>query len=181
MSAHSACNKIFRLSLFKDTGIRFPGRVWYEDMRTVPKLYLHAEKICTDAHEWYVYLQRPGSITNNANIEKNLQIIDAANDLIGYYKTQGEFDKYHAELEYIAFYNEFLTASVRVCLADAHSAVLNKLREAFVSEFPDYAQNKYVLAMPKKYKLLTILLMHDMPYAVCLIMKVNNSVKCKNA
>ena len=68
-----------------------------------------------------------------------------------------------------------------MCLADAHSAVLNKLREAFVSEFPDYAQNKYVLAMPKKYKLLTVLLMHDMPYAVCLIMKVNNSVKCKNA
>ena len=181
LSAHSACNKIFRLSLFKDTGIRFPGRVWYEDMRTVPKLYLHAEKICTYVREWYIYLQRPGSITNNADIEKNLQIIDAANDLIGYYKAQGAFDKYREELEYIAFYNEFLTASVRACLADAHSAVLNKLREAFVSAFPSYADNPYVRAMPKKHKLLAFLLMRDMPYAARLIMKFNNAVKKKNA
>ena len=149
-------------------------------MRTVPKLYLHAEKICTDEREWYVYLQRPGSITNNAHIEKNLQIIDAADDLIGYYTAQGQFEKYRAELEYLAFYHEFLTASVRVCLADAHSAVLNKLREAFVSEFPDYARNKYVLAMPAKHKLLTFLLTHNMPSAVRFIMKLNNSIKNKD-
>lgn len=180
LSTPSACNKIYRLSLFTETNIRFPGRVWYEDMRTVPKLYLHAEKICTDERDWYVYLQRPGSITNNAHIEKNLQIIDAADDLIGYYKFQGQFEKYRAELEYLAFYHEFLTASVRVCLADAHSAVLNKLREAFVSEFPDYARNKYVLAMPAKHKLLTFLLTHNMPSAVRFLMKLNNSVKNKD-
>lgn len=180
LSAHSACNKLFRRTLFTETGIRFPGRVWYEDMRTTPKLYLYAPKITTDQRRWYIYLQRSGSITNSSNIEKNLQIIDAVDDLVGYYNKSGAFEKYRNELEYSAFYNQFLTASVRVCLVDPAHPVIARLRDDFLSKFPDYAENPYVKSLPIKHKLLTYLLMHNMPRAASAIMKLNNSVKNKN-
>ena len=33
MEYPSGCNKICRRSLFTGSGLRFPGRVWYEDLR----------------------------------------------------------------------------------------------------------------------------------------------------
>ncbi|MDO4990874.1 MAG: glycosyltransferase family 2 protein, partial [Eubacteriales bacterium] len=45
MEYPSGCNKICRRSLFLDSGIRFPGRVWYEDLRTMPKLYPLTDRI----------------------------------------------------------------------------------------------------------------------------------------
>ena len=180
LSAHSACNKICRRSLFIAGGIRFPGRVWYEDMRTMPKLYLLSEKICTDPRRWYVYLQRSGSITNNANVEKNLQIIDAADDLISYYKSAGVFDQYKEELEYSVFFHQLLTASVRVCVVSAGHPALKELREDYIKKFPDFQSNKYIKNMPLKYRLLSRLILAGRTGAVKLIMTVNNQIKNKN-
>lgn len=181
LSAHSACNKIYRRTLFTDTGIRYPGRVWYEDMRTTPKLYLYAGSIVTEARQWYIYLQRSGSITNSANIEKNLEIIDAVEDLTSYYKDCGQYEKYKNELEYSAFYNEFLTGSVRVCLADPRHPAAERLRLDFLTRFPNYRDNPYIQRQPMKHRLLTYLLMHRMTGAVSFIMKLNGKMKNKTA
>ena len=60
-------------------------------------------------------------------------------------------------LEYMAFHHEFLTASVRVILADRHSGAQDKLREDFLGKFPNYASNPYVRTMSRKHKLLAAL------------------------
>ena len=98
----SACNKLFRRSLFIDSGVRFPGRVWYEDLRTVPKLYPLAGTIRNLGKSWYRYLIRPGSITNNANVGRNLEVIDAAQEIIKHYKTANLYKQYENELCYMA-------------------------------------------------------------------------------
>ena len=82
-------------------------------------------------------------------------------------------------LEYMAFHHEFLTASVRVNLADRHSGAQDKLREDFLGKFPNYASNPYVRTMSRKHKLLTTLLMHRQYLAVHIIMKLNNRLKVK--
>ena len=175
----SACNKLFRRSLFAESGVRFPGRVWYEDLRTVPKLYPLAGTIQYLPRAWYRYLIRPGSITNNANTARNLEIIGAAEEIIGYYKAAGLYEKYEAQLCYTAFYNAFLTASVRVCLADPDSEVLETLLQWFLSHFPQWRSNPYIRDMPSKHRLLTGLLMHRMRRSVKLIMGVNDRAKNK--
>ena len=179
MEYPSGCNKVCRKSLFTDTGIRFPSRVWYEDLRTMPKLYLHTDKIYSSGKTRYLYLMRPGSITNNAKLQRHLEIIDAVDDLVAYYKEMGMYEQYKAQLEYTAFYNQFLTASVRVCAVDTASPILKQLKDEFVSRFPDFIENPYIKAMPKKHRLLTSLLLRGSYGSVAAIMKLNDLIKRK--
>ena len=40
LEAPNAWNKLWRRSLFTESGIRFPDRLWFEDVATTPRLYL---------------------------------------------------------------------------------------------------------------------------------------------
>ena len=173
----SGCNKICRRSLFMDSGLRFPDRVWYEDLRTMPKLYLMTDRIVADSRQWYIYLQRAGSIINSANLQRNLELIEAIEDLSQYYKVRGEYERYRDQFTYIAFYNQFLVAPVRLCLADMKSPVLDELVDNFLSNYPDFRQNPYVQAAPKKYQLLYRLMERKHYRAVRFLMKLNSKVK----
>ena len=175
----SGCNKICRRSLFMDSGLRFPARVWYEDLRTMPKLYLMTDRIVADSRQWYVYLQRAGSIINSANLQRNLELIEAIEDLSQHYKDRGMYDTYRDEFTYIAFYNQFLVAPVRLCLADTKSPVLDELVDNFLANYPDFRQNPYVKAAPKKYQLLYRLMERKHYRAVRFLMGLNSKVKRK--
>lgn len=175
----SGCNKIFRRSLFTDSGIRFPDRAWYEDLRTVPKLYLLTDRIVADSRQWYVYLQRAGSIINSDNLQRNLELIDAIEDLHQFYERMGQSEQYEDEFTYLTFYNQFLAASVRVCLVDPKSPVLDELVDNFLSRYPHYRENPYVKAAPKKYQLLYRLMERKYYRAVQFLMELNSKVKHK--
>ena len=179
MEYPSGCNKICRRSLFLDSGIRFPGRVWYEDLRTMPKLYPLTDRIWSAGKAWYLYLVRPGSITKGAKLERNLEIVDALDDLLGWYREKGLYERYRLQLDYVAFYNLFLTGSVRVCLGDPKSPVLPALRQAFLERFPDFRSNSYYRKAPAKYHLLTRLLLSGQYRAVALLMGANSRMKKK--
>ena len=170
-------NKIFRRTLFAETGILYPPRAWFEDLRTVPKLYLHAGRILSLDRAWHRYLLRPGSITNSAKAPRNREMLEAIDDLTGYYEAQGMAEKYRDELCYLAFYHEFLTCSVRVNLADRRSPIQEELLQDFLRRWPDYRANPYVRACSKKHKLIAWLLRHRLRLSVHAIMKLNERVK----
>ena len=175
----SACNKLFRRALFTESGVRFPGRVWFEDLRTVPKLYPSAERIVYFPRPWYRYLIRPGSITNSAHVARNLEILDAVEEILRFYRDAGLYERYEAELCYMAFYNAFLTASVRVNAAAPGSEVQEALMNWFLAAFPDWRNNPYIRRMGAGHRLLTQLLMRRMRRSVHLLMKLNDLVKNK--
>jgi len=176
---HAACNKIVRRSMLFEHDIFFPARIWYEDLHTSPKYYVYAKKIIYVNKNWYYYLMRTGSITNNPNTGRNLEIISAVDAALDFYRKAGMFEKYAKQLEFLAFYNQFLTTSTRVCLADWRSPVLIELQENFISKFPDYRNNPYICSMSKKYRLLTFLLERKSWLSVHLIMKANTILKSK--
>ena len=175
----SAWNKVYRRSLFTDNKIYYPGRVWYEDMYVTPWLYTKAKKIYSVHKPWHNYLQRAGSITNNKNTTRNLEIIDAVNAMLDAYRREGLFEKYKDELEYSAFYNQVLTSITRVNLADWKSDIQDKLVEDFTAKFPDYEKNPYLKTLPGKYKLIHFLIKKKMRLALNLLMKANNIAKRK--
>ena len=177
--APAACNKIIRRSLFTDNNILFPGKVWFEDLHTIPKLYIYARKIVYKPLKWYLYLMRSGSITNSKNTQRNLEIIDAVDEILNYYCKNGRFEEYFAQLEYMAFYNQFLTSSVRVNLVKWNSPVLTQLSENFVEKFPDYKNNSYLKSVPAKYKLLENFIRNKHWLLMHLMMKANNLIKNK--
>lgn len=175
----SACNKLIRRSLFLKSGIRFPGRVWFEDLRTVPKLYPLAGSVRYMPRAWYRYLVRPGSITNSVNTARNLEILDAVEDLLDWYRDQGLYARYEKQLFALAHHNAFLTSSVRVNAVDPGSEVQEKLLQWFVTRYPDWHREPYLRTLPPKYQLLNWLLMHRMRRSVHLIMRFNDARKNK--
>jgi len=154
LSLPTACTRIWRRELFLRTGIRFPSRVWYEDIRTTTKLFASARSIVTLPDVLYWYLARPGSIVRSDNVERNLEILDAFDDILGWFEGQGLARRYEKELCRLAVDHICLAASVRVARIDPKAAVLTQLREYMDTHFPGFDRNPYCARLPRLHKLL---------------------------
>lgn len=175
----NACNKLWKRALFIESGIRFPDRMWFEDLCTIPKLYLQAKQISYMPKPWYIYLQRSGSITNSANADRNLEMISASEMLLDYFRQAGKFEQFKPQLEYMLAYNELLTSTTRVNLIDRKSDIQDKLLEDYTAKFPHFRENPYVRGMCKKYKLLLFLICRKQRFILNRIMRLNNFIKGK--
>ena len=175
----SAWNKIYRRSLFTENGIYYPGRVWYEDMYVTPKLYTLAGKMISVHRPWHNYLQRAGSITNNKNTLRNLEIIPAVGSMLDAFRSAGLFDKYSEQLEFSAFHHEVITSIARVNLADRNSCVQDKLFADFKAKFPDYLNNRYVKSMGAKYRIIHFCIRTKNYLLLNIIMNANNKIRGK--
>jgi len=176
----SAWSKIWRRSLFSGTGIRFPDRLWFEDLATSPRLYLHADAICGLHKTWYAYLQRSGSITNSKSPERNREMIAVIDMVTAAYREAGQYERYRQELEYMACWHELLASNTRVNLADPDNPVQDELLEDFLSRFPEYRKNPYLRQMPKKHRLLLGLILRRRRGALHALLKLNNLLRQKN-
>ena len=172
----NAWNKVAKASLYKDNKITFPSRVWYEDIRTTPKMFSKADKVVYLEKDMFNYLQREGSIMNNAKVDRNVEIIDALDDLTSWFKKEGIYEDYREELEYLIIDHVFVAGSVRVIRsAGTKHPLLKTLREFTMNNVsPDaFKSNKYIVSsMPKNRKLIMKLLRNNMSFAVKLIFKI---------
>ncbi|MBQ5523131.1 MAG: glycosyltransferase family 2 protein [Oscillospiraceae bacterium] len=175
----SRANKLFRRTLFEEHSIHYPSRVWFEDYRTNPKLYPFCHSMRYIDKEWYYYRQQPSSITHGKDPSRNLEILDAADDLLGFYEKEDLFRQYREELEYSVFYNVLLTSTDRVNLIDPKSEVQEKLLDYMNARFPTYEQNRYFRGMSKKYKLLHFLIKNKQYMFLNTVLHANNWIKGK--
>lgn len=170
--APSAVNKLYRRTLFTETGIQYPPRVWYEDIRTTPKLMLAAERIAFSDFVGYNYLHREGSIMNSARLERNREILDAFDDLLGYFAEKGLLEDYRDELGYLALFHGFLTPSVRVIRAQGKHPLLDSFAAYLKEHFPEYRSNPYLARLNGGQKLALWLLERKQYWAVRLLFKI---------
>ena len=175
----NAWNKLWRRELFETTGIRFPDRLWYEDLASSPKLYLHARRFRYVAREWYRYLVRGGSIINSGKIERNRDMLAAIGTSLDYYRERGVYERWEKELCYLSFYHELLTSTTRVNLLDPKSPVQDALLEDFLRRFPDFRSNPYFRAAPAKYRFLAELIVAKRRKTLHLVMRANELIKRK--
>lgn len=177
LSPPNAVNKIFRRALFINNGVSFPDREWFEDLATIPRLYLRAGTIRCLPHAWYRYLQRSGSITRSADAGRNLEMLKAIETVVSDYKQNGSFEMYHQELEAMAAYHELLTSSTRVNLIDPKSPVQDALQEDFLTRFPGWRENPYIRSWPKKHRLLLSLILHKRRMLLHGLLQLNEASK----
>ena len=67
---NSACNKIFKKSLFD--GYAFPKGMWYEDLATIPTVLARADMIACVKEPLYKYYQRVNSISHKINPDERV-------------------------------------------------------------------------------------------------------------
>lgn len=176
----AAWNKIYKRELFLEhEDIRYPSRVWYEDIRTTLKLFNVAESITYVNKPLYNYLWREGSITNNKNCERNAEIIDAMNDIFSYFKSNDIYEEYKDELEYLTIFHVYLTASVRVLMIDTKHHLLDDFRGFLYENIPNWKKNKYLNELDSNKKLVLRLLNKKQYFLIKLIFTVKNQLKSK--
>lgn len=177
-SPHNAVNKLWRRELFSDTGIRFPDRLWFEDLATVPRLYLHARTVVPVRSAWYCYYQRPGSIMLGASkAERNLEMLSVEDLVLDHYRAEGAFERFRTPLEYKFWYEAYLASITRVNRIDAHSPAQATLRDDYIRRFPDYRNNPYVRAASPKLHLLDREIRHGRWAVVRAMISLNNKSK----
>lgn len=160
------CNKIYKKELLLKNNLEFKENVWYEDVAFTIKAIISANKIdyCIDESLYY-YLSREGSTMNNSNVKRNLEILEAFDDILSYIK-HNKKEEYFSIIEFLAIDHIYISAIVRVLKADANKnvkkQVINKLISYMNKNFPNYKSNEYINTLPKNRKIVYILVRKKM-------------------
>ena len=140
------CNKLYRTSWFKKSGIEFPNGLRYEDASVLYRLVLHMDNVCYVDEAFVNYVQRPGSITHTFNININ-DMIEVFKGIKKYYVDSGYYDEYHDEIEYL-FIRFFLGNSyLRACRIDdkqVRNDTLEKGWSFLQDNYPNFKNNRYL-------------------------------------
>lgn len=156
-------NKLFKASLLKNNNIQFRVKKWYEDFDFVIKTICFASNISVIEKPYYYYLQRTGSTMNNSNISRNLEILEAMDEIIDFCKKQGIYDKLAEQLEFLAVQHIYLPTNVRIIRANASwkekKKVIDKINKYMDEHFKNYKNNKYnsIILTKKKQNILKMI------------------------
>ena len=148
---NAAWNKMYRLSLFKDSQIIYPWGCYYEDLGTTYRLLARCSKVAFVNKPLYDYLKdRPGNITTQFNFSV-YHVLDMLKITMDDYQKLGIYDQYYEELKYLAGVN------ILECLKKTRNVNDKKMTEKFVdvcfwflhSHFPEFPKCKYRILREK--------------------------------
>lgn len=157
LDSPSACFRLWKRELFADGTVRFPGKVWYEDLCTTPKALLRARSIVQKPDALYRYLLRAGSIMRNDNLHRNLEILNALETVRSDYERNGVLAQYRPWLCYLAV-DSVTAAARRVLMADPKAEYLPEFLAYVRKHYPDYRSCELLPRLGKKKLILLRLL-----------------------
>ncbi|MBQ1371458.1 MAG: glycosyltransferase [Oscillospiraceae bacterium] len=152
-----ACSRLCRTTLFTETGIRFPGKVWYEDLCTTPSLLRAAKRIVQLPDPFYGYLIRQGSIMHSTNLRRNLEILNALDLARAPFLSGEDSERYRPWLSLLAV-DSVLAAARRVLLSDPKAPYLPEFLNYVQQNYPDYRSNELLSRLGRKKLILLKLL-----------------------
>lgn len=168
-------NKIYKKELLTNNNLEFKEKVWYEDLAFTVKAIINSKTFAFINEPLYNYLIRQGSIMNNSNIKRNLEILDAFNDILEYIKVHKN-KKIFEKIEFLAIDHIYISAIVRILRANANHKnkieIINKLLYYIDKNFPNFRNNKYIDTLPKNRKIIYKLINKKMYGLVTLIFKI---------
>ena len=140
-------NKIYKRDILIKNKLEFKEKVWYEDLAFTLKAIMNSNTFAFIDEPLYDYLIREGSTMNNSNVQRNLEILDAFDDILSYIK-HNKKEEYFDKVEFLAIDHIYISAIVRILKANAD----NKIKKETVNElicymnknFPNYKNNKYI-------------------------------------
>lgn len=152
ISEPTACAKAYRRNLYINNKIRFPERLWYEDLATVYRLVPFADKIGYLKKPLYYYVQQPNSITHSANTTRMMEIITAFDTVQSYFKEIGRYNEYYSELEWLCVKHVLYYSAHRFLTKGYYYKQMNALYKYVSLNYPNFKDNKYVKEnMPSTY------------------------------
>ena len=143
-------NKVFRASLFQKSDIRFPNRIYYEDLATNPCLALHAKQIGAIDTALYYYVQRESSTMHSRDTQRMTDVCKAMEIVLNYYKKCGQFEQYYQELEYLTVSHVLIATVQRMLQVKYEYKKIRGLEQFVEQHFCNYIDNPYIQEMINK-------------------------------
>lgn len=168
---NAAWNKLYKKKIIDDNQMQFTPGVWYEDLRFVKKYMLFASKCAYCDSILYNYLVRSGSIMTSMASKRNVEIIDAIDELTDFYKQKNAYEKYYQELEFLAIDHVYISALVRTVRAK-DNAQTQYIYQEFRKRFSTYKKNKYLNCLERNKKIVFTLLNMKLYSVIRLIFEI---------
>ena len=163
-------NKIYKRNIIGKTAFR--SKVWYEDFDFSIKVLTNAKKIDYVNEPLYDYLLRKGSTMNNSNVDRNLEILLAFDEII----KNKKYDKYREIIEFLAIDHIYISTIVRIINANASKdkkeEVIDKLIDYMNNNFPSFEKNKYISSLSRNRKIIYNLIKNKKYKTIKLIFKI---------
>ena len=169
----SVWNKLFKKELFDDMSLRFSKGKIYEDTRLVPKLFVKAKKISYVDDALYHYIIRSGSLMTSSDLQKNLDIMDAFDDIIDFFKKEKLYHQFKAEIEYLAIEHIVVATLLRVVKASEKKDIEKNVKiyiDYMNNNFADYNQNPYLIRL-SKYRKVALKLIQKRHFKILRLMR----------
>jgi len=168
-----AWNKLYRRSLFIESGLKYPVGLWYEDIPVTVPFFTLAKKI-SYVHETLIYYrQRSTSIMGSVDNPKVKDIFDIMHLCLNYFKDHNLLVTYHDELEFLFLEHLMLNGGFRFLLSHKHKDYLAFSIDTLDLNFPHWRNNKYLFTLPRRYQIY-IKYMHSFmiyPFSIYLKLK----------
>ena len=166
-------NKIYKRNILIDNKLEFRSKVWYEDFDFSFKAIALAKKVSYINEPLYYYLIRPGSTMNNSNIKRNLEILQAFDEI-------KKVKEYKDIQEFLAIDHIYISTVVRVLLADCKfkdkKIIIKEILEYLNDNFGEINKNKYLPLLSKNRRIVYNLLKLKLYRVVMLMFKVKKSL-----
>lgn len=148
-----AWNKLYRKSLFIESGLKYPIGLWYEDIPVTVPFFTLAKKI-SYVHETLIYYrQRSTSIMGSVDNPKVKDIFDIMHFCLNYFKEHNLLETYHDELEFLFLEHLMLNGGFRFLLSHKYMDYLAFSIDTLDLNFPHWRNNKYLYTLPKRYQI----------------------------
>ncbi len=168
-----AWNKLYRRSLFIESGLKYPIGLWYEDIPVTVPFFTLAKKI-SYVHETLIYYrQRSTSIMGSVDNPKVKDIFDIMHLCLTYFKDHNLLETYHNELEFLFLEHLMLNGGFRFLLSHKYKDYLAFSIDTLDLNFPHWRNNKYLFTLPRRYQIY-IKYMHSFmiyPFSIYLKLK----------
>ena len=109
---------------------------------------------------------------NNKNVARNAEILQAYDDILGWYEAHGYLEAHRAELTFQAVQHILLAATVRVLLIDRKSHLIEEFRTYMEQHFPNFRDNPYLSFLDSNKRLVYRLLLKKRYRTVRMIFRV---------
>ena len=96
-----AWNKLYRRTLFTDTGVRYPN-MCFEDIATSERLLYEADKLAITGKTLYYYTMRSGSIMHSRSEKLANDYLRALLIVCHHLRRKGQYDAFKAQIRFTA-------------------------------------------------------------------------------
>lgn len=145
--------RLVRTSLMKEH--LFRKGIWYEDLDLMPTLAVYTTKIGFVDFPLYHYLQRDASIMNQMQFHSKFEdIFIVLQNVIDVFETNGLYEKYYEELEYLFIIQLQRSAILRFAGVKGAEKCLKRAHTIMQTRFPSWKQNIYLRQSSWKFRLI---------------------------